>query len=83
MYGSEKVNLFKITDQPPTLGIQVSEKQNVSSFLTRIDANLWGACITERRAGPQIVRPEFRILCLEGSVISCISPSSGDSPGPV
>ena len=27
--------------------------------------------------------PEFRILCLEGSVISFISPSSGGSPGPV
>ena len=27
--------------------------------------------------------PEFRILCLEGSVISIISPSSGGSPGPV
>ena len=26
---------------------------------------------------------EFRILCLEGSVISIISPSSGGSPGPV
>ena len=27
--------------------------------------------------------PEFRILCLEDSVISIISPSSGGSPGPV
>ena len=27
--------------------------------------------------------PEFRILCLEGSVISFISPSSGGYPGPV
>ena len=26
---------------------------------------------------------EFRILCLEDSVISIISPSSGGSPGPV
>ena len=26
---------------------------------------------------------ELRILCLEDSVISIISPSSGDSPGPV
>ena len=26
---------------------------------------------------------EFRILCLEGSVISLISPSSGGSPGPI
>ena len=26
---------------------------------------------------------EFRILCLEDSVISVISPSSGGSPGPV
>ena len=26
---------------------------------------------------------EFRILCLEDSVISFISPSSGGSPGPV
>ena len=26
---------------------------------------------------------EFRILCLEGSVISLISPSSGSSPGPI
>ena len=26
---------------------------------------------------------EFRIMCLEGSVISFISPSSGGSPGPV
>ena len=28
-------------------------------------------------------RFEFRILCLEGSVISLISPSSGGSPGPI
>ena len=26
---------------------------------------------------------EFQILCLKGSVISIISPSSGGSPGPV
>ena len=26
---------------------------------------------------------EFRILCLEGSVISLISPFSGGSPGPI
>ena len=26
---------------------------------------------------------EFRILCLEGSVISIISPSSGGSPDPI
>ena len=26
---------------------------------------------------------EFRILCLEDSVISFISPSSGGSPGPI
>ena len=26
---------------------------------------------------------EFRVLCLEDSVISIISPSSGGSPGPV
>ena len=26
---------------------------------------------------------EFKILCLEGSVISLISPSSGGSPGPI
>ena len=26
---------------------------------------------------------EFRILCLEDSIISIISPSSGASPGPV
>ena len=51
-------------------GIQLSKKQNVSSLLTRDDLLLWGPSVT----GGQ---------CLEGSVISCISPSSGGSPGPV
>ena len=33
--------------------------------------------------GPTLPGFEFRILCLEDSVISFISPSSGGSPGPV
>ena len=33
--------------------------------------------------GPRPPGLEFRMLCLEGSVISFISPSSGGSPGPV
>ena len=36
------------------------------------------ACSTSRPPGF-----EFRILCLEGSVISLSSPSSGGSPGPI
>ena len=48
----------------PHSGLQVSKKQNVSSLLTRKDSILW---------------LEFRILCLERSVIS----SSGGSPVPV
>ena len=38
-------------------GLQMSKKQNVSFPLTRKDAMLWEASVTERyRAGPQTVR---------------------------
>ena len=56
----------------PRSGIQVSKKQNISSQLTRKGSVLWEASVTER-ARVFGLRPsgrEFRILCLEGSIIS-------------
>ena len=47
-------------------------------------AILWGASVAKRwraRFKPPVL--EFRILCLKGSVISFISPSSKGFPGPV
>ena len=56
----------------PTLAVKL--KQNVSSLFP------WprGSVLSLRPPGL-----EFRTLCLEGSVISFTSPSSGGSPGPV
>ena len=60
---------------------RISQKQNVSSPLTREDLILWGASVTERgRARPRTARARLSNLCLEGSVIS---PSFGGSLGPV
>ena len=63
-------------------GLQVSKKQNVFS-LTNIQY-----CVEPPwpRGSVLSLRPtrlEFRIMCLEGSVISFLSPSSTDSHGPV
>ena len=72
---------IKIAGSSPS-GIQVSKKQSVSSSLTCKYLILWGTSVTKRPC----LRPpalEFRVLCLEGSVISFISPYSGGSPGPV
>ena len=64
----------------PRSGIQVSKKiskkkQNVSSLLTCKDSILYESSVTENwQARPQTAR--VRILCLDDSVISFISPSS-------
>ena len=81
-----KLPAWKVEDRgfEPHSGLYVSRKQNASSPLTREDSILWGASVAKRwRARPQTTRLEFRILCLEGSVISFISPSSEAPPGPV
>ena len=57
----------RVRDSIPGLG-GLKETKNVSSPST---------------CESQYCGLEFRILCLEGSVISIISPSSGCSPGPV
>ena len=72
----------EIADSKPTLAFQVSKKQNVFSPLTRKDSIFWRVSVTERyRARLQTTRA--RIMCLAGSVISFISPSSGGTPCPV
>ena len=51
----------------------------------RIKVSIVGS-LRDRKGSVLGLRPpglEFRILCLEDSVISIISPSSGGSPGPV
>ena len=51
----------------------------------RVKVNIVGS-LRVREGSVLGLRPpglEFRILCLEDSVISIISPSSGGSPGPV
>ena len=73
----------RVRGSVPGLG-GLKEKKLVSSPST---------CETQYFRGPPLprgsvlgLRPpvyEFRILCLEDSVISFISPSSGGSPGPV
>ena len=67
---------------PTPLWYSSFKEKNVSSLFTRIDSIFWG---TSWPRGSELgLRPlgfEFRILCLEGSVISFISPSSGGSPG--
>ena len=72
-----KLPAWKVGDRgfEPHSGLQVSKKQNVSFSLTRKDSILWGVL------GLRPPGLEFRILCLEGSVISFISPSSGGSTG--
>ena len=60
--------------------LPVSKKQNVSSPLTRKDSILWGASVSERwRAQPQTARARISNPVSGGSVISFISPSSGNS----
>ena len=46
----------------------------------RKDSILWGASVTDQDIASSA---SFRILCLEGSLTSFTSPSSGGSPGPV
>ena len=63
--------------------IQVSKKENVSSPLTREHSILWEpSCARGSVFGLRPSGLEFRIMCLEGSVISLISTSSRFSTGP-
>ena len=58
--------------------------KNVFFPIDSLNSVLWGAFVTERYKLGLCLRPpglELRILCLEGSVISLISPSSGVSSG--
>ena len=51
----------------------------------RVKVSIVGS-LRDREVACSAPRPpglEFRVLCLEDSVISIISPSSGGSPGPV
>ena len=81
-----KLPAWKVGDRgfDPHSVLQVSKKQNVSSPLILKDSIFWDPL--RPRGSVFGLRPpgfEFRILCLEGSVTSFISPSSGFSPGPV
>ena len=68
----------------PHSGLRVSKKQNGFSSLTRKDSLFWETSVTDRYSVLSLRSPglEFRILSLDGNVISFISPSSGSSPGP-
>ena len=72
-----KLPAWKVGDRvfEPHSDLQVSKKHNVSSRSVNIVVS---PC--DQEVAPGL---EFRILCLEGSVISFISPSSGGSPGPI
>ena len=67
----------------PYPGLQVSKQQNVSSPLTRNNPLLlkppWPIDSVLGLRPPGL---EFLIMCLEGSVNSFLSPSSGGSPDP-
>ena len=67
----------------PGLG-RLKETKNVSSPST-CESQYCGEPPSPRGSVLGLRPPglEFRILCLEDSVISIISPSSGGSPGPV
>ena len=69
-----KLSAWKVEDRgfEHRSGIQVSKKQKVSSPLTRKDSTLRGNVLDLRPPGL-----ESRIMCLEGTVISFLSPSSG------
>ena len=81
---SRMLGKSEIAGSNPTLAFQVSKKQSVSSLLlVKIQycgEPLWskGSVLGHRPPGL-----EFRILCLEGCVISFSSPSPGGSPGPL
>ena len=73
----------RVRGSVPGLG-DLKETKNVSSPST-CESQYYGEP-TWPRGSVLSLRPpgfEFRILCLEDSVISIISPSSGGSPGPV
>ena len=73
-----KVSAWKVgyRGSVPRFCIQVSKKH---TFLPR--SLLWGASVIQRwRFGLRSPGLEFRIMCMECSVISFISPSSGGSP---
>ena len=77
-------NLVKIQWVMVPRSRQFESDTNVSSSFTR--KTQYCGEPPWQRASVLSLRPpgfEFRILCLEGSVISLISPSSGGSPGPV
>ena len=74
----------RVRDSVPGLG-GLKETKNVSSPST---CKLNQYCGEPPRPRGSVLGfrppgPEFRIMCLEDSVISIISPSSGGSPGPV
>ena len=62
-------------------GLQISKKQNIiwKHFLQYCGEPPWPRCSVLGLEPPWL---EFRIMCLEGSVISFISPSSGGSLDP-
>ena len=79
-----KLNHLRKSEIPVSSPALAFKFQNVSSLLTRkiqySGEPLWpsGSVLDLRQPGR-----EFWILCLQGSVILCISPFSGSSPGPV
>ena len=64
----------------PDLG-RLKETENVSPH-PRVKVSIVGS-LRHREVACSDSEFNFRILCLEDSVISIISPSSGGSPGPV
>ena len=74
-----------VIDSGPTLNKHWINVSRVSGIVTGLPSTQWGASVTERlRARPQAARARIsNPMCLEGSVISLISPSSGGSPGHV
>ena len=77
-------------------GVGARVMVNTAAFHARVRGSFPGLdCLKETKMFLPHPRPrgsvlglgplgfEFRILCLEGSVLSLISPSSGGSPGPI
>ena len=79
-----KLPAWKVRDRgfEPHSDLQISKKRNVSSLHTRKDSILREASVS-LRARHQTARTRISNLCLDGSAISFIAPSSRGSPGPV
>ena len=75
---------FSLVKSPPAGGLGGLKEKKVSSPSTR-KTQYCGEppCARGSVLGFRPPGFVFRILCLEGSVISLISPSSGGSPGPI